>query len=319
MKNLFSSLLLTAFCISFQTYGMQRTYIHVQGDSNSEGMLPGPVCGWNDDICAAKNTPSPWPSVMEEELCKAGLNNLIVLNHSESTRHLCGKSLLKGAINGVGQKDGRAALQGIVMLMMNHGGEQNQKNVLLINLGSNDLQPSGVTEAQLHNKLLIHVVTVLTNPTLQYNLLMRHTESERALILGFMKRLNELISADIAKESLDPNIIDLIEQKKALIQQLFRLINWKIVIIPPIIITGHPFGALVSSKLSLRWPAIVDQVVAFISSPCVIAATGAQEFAKPHTEEWGGCAHFDAEDHRAFGRAMARLLLPILNQDGATK
>jgi lysophospholipase L1-like esterase len=316
-KRLLLSFVILMSFISLEASAI-RIFIHVQGDSNSEGLVAG-ECKWNQDLCAGLNTPHPWPSVMEEALRQAGID-VIVLNHAESGRQLVGRAPFAEAVNGVGQKDGRAALQSIVMTMMNQGGEQNENNVLIINLGTNDLQGEGVKAEDLRDRMLKHILTILTNPTLQYNLHARIAPAQQQAALDFLKQLSRLIAEEIATGANNENLTTLIHQNRELIRHLFDLIGWRIVIVPPVLVAGHPYGGFRSAELARQWPTIVNDVIDFLGrNPRLIAVNHAQDFAQPHVDEFGGSVHLNAEDHAAFGRHMAAFLRGILRVEHPTQ
>jgi len=310
IKNLFSGVLFLALLLS-TTALAQPYYIHIQGDSNSEGMLPGPDCKWNDKICAGENTEHPWPSVMQEELEREG-HKVIVINHSESGRQLVGHSEYANSENGVGHKDGRAALQQIVMTMMNMGGERNDRQILVINLGTNDLQIKDITEDMLMRRMVTHIATILTNPTLEHRLLTRIGTADRDAAEKFLMTLNRLTAGELATGRFTTELADHVMAHRDLIRRLFDLINWRILIIPPVIVTGHPFGGFPAAHLSPRWPDIVRHVLDFFATPRMTAALEAQAWARPHVDEFGGFVHLNEQDHLQFGLHMATFMARML-------
>lgn len=307
MNHYISSVLLLSVFFALQS-SAENFIIHVHGDSNSQGLLPGGSSHYSLDIGAGRNAPLPWPAVMERILKKRRVW-AEVINHSESGRRLVGRSANSFETNGVGRKDGRVALQQIVTMMMNQGGEQNQNVALIINLGTNDLQDPDIGSAQLRDRFLKHVLTIFTNPQLQFNLLQRIDQSQYSQLTQFFTELNGMMSDEIATGTEVQGLSQYIENNRPLIRQLFQMIMWRIALVPPVVVQGHPYGAFPSSELSQQWPQILETVTNFFDSEHVFVVHGAQNFATPTHDEFGGSVHLSPEDHLVFGENMVESML----------
>jgi hypothetical protein len=89
------------------------------------------------------------------------------------------------------------------------------------------------------------------------------------------------------------------------------MIPWKVAVIPPVLISGHPCGALPSAPMSKNWEIVVDEVTKFFGNDRVIPVSGAQQFAVPHQPEFepGASVHFNEQDHGIFGMRMCDFLV----------
>lgn len=318
----------SALIFSRSSPSKARYYLHVLGDSNSEGLRPGAESEFNMEILMGLNVDTPWPFVMESMLRKEGVR-ITVENHSEGARRIAGKTYLEGGKSSIGEKDGRVALQGIVSDIINKHTENSDKIIIMIDLGANDLHDSNITPEYLKGSIIKLVLTILTNSNLQYRLLRKMKGDEYASTLNFIKKLNAFVSADIRENFRDKpiessggsaekiathgKIFDEIinTENKNLITKLFKMIGWKIILVPSVEISGFPFGkdVFVSADLSKQWKKIILEVVEFFNVDNIFAVEEAQKFVIPHTDEFGGCVHLDAKDHQVFGQEMASFLL----------
>lgn len=142
-------------------------YFYIQGDSNAQGLLPSN--NWNFKFASGALTPEPWPLVLERSLAKQGIN-AIVENHSETGRRLVGRTPFAAEVPSVGAKDGRVALQQMIVNIFNKHRNSNASIYIVINLGANDLQDLSISKEHLQDRLMQHVLTILTNANVQYDL-----------------------------------------------------------------------------------------------------------------------------------------------------
>lgn len=315
IRSRYLLVLLPVFSVFLSVAAAAATiFIHVQGDSNSEGILPGSSCDLGSHLCSARIAERPWPLVMEQVLLENGFD-VMVSNHTESDRKLAGRSALECGSTDFAEKDGRLAMWHIVKSMwVQDKGEPSENVILLLNLGSNDLQPEGVSEIQARNILITHIASILTSPLLDYPLLRQLNSYEQDIAFEFLHTLRQSTYEDEETPNLPPQTTNFILKNKVIVRGLFSLLEWQIFVIPPVRITGHPYGSFQSSDVSLHWPSIVKEAVEFFDSPHVIAVKNAQSFATPHVEECGGFVHFDETDHRVFGERMASFLTPYLEK-----
>lgn len=287
-------------------------YFYIQGDSNAQGLLP--QNNWNFKFASGALTTEPWPLVMEQSLAKQGIKT-IVENHSETGRRLVGRTPFAAEVPGVGAKDGRVALQQIVVNIFNKHRNNNAPVYIIINLGANDLQDQSISKEYLQNSLIKHVLTILTNANVQYDLANKIKDHiEKLRMIDFLEHLSQFMSKDIAKSYL-PTYLDspmhdeafskLVAENLDIIKTLFTLLKWNIAIIPPARIIGHPYGGFVHAGLSMEWPNIVEAVVTQIGVKNVFSIKNAQTYCTPSQDEFGGSIHFTPEDHRRYGQQIA--------------
>lgn len=155
---------------SNKTQGIKKYYFYVQSDSNSQGLLPGMHSNFSLELGAGINTTEPWPMSMKRILRENGVH-AIVENFSESGRRLAGKTYIEGERCSVGEKDGRVALQSMLTSIINKHDSSAENVTIIIALGANDLQESDITPEYLKGSLIKHILTIMTNPNLQFNLL----------------------------------------------------------------------------------------------------------------------------------------------------
>jgi len=287
-------------------------YFYIQGDSNAQGLLP--QNNWHFKFASGALTTEPWPLVMEQSLAKQGIK-AIVENHSETGRRLVGRTPFTAEVASVGAKDGRVALQQMVVNIFNKHRNNNTPIYIIINLGANDLQDQSISKEYLQNSLMKHVLTILTNANVQYDLANKikgHTEETRTI--DFLEHLSQFMGKDIAKSylpiSLDSSMHDeafskLVAENLDLIKTLFTSLKWNIAIAPPARIIGHPYGGFVNAELSMEWPSIVEAIVTQIGAKNVFSINNAQIYCTPSQDEFGGSIHFTPEDHRRYGQQIA--------------
>jgi len=312
-------------------------YFYIQGDSNSQGLRPD--CAWNLKIGMGRMAEEPWPSVMEKWLTNRGIK-AIVENCSETGRRLAGKTHSEAERSSIGAKDGRVALQQMVGTIFNKHGVKSDKVHIIINLGTNDLQDYHISKDYLKGSLIKHILTVLINPNLQYALLEQISGSEKELkVTNFFEGLNRIMAMDIAKsysetvpitEIEKSSSVDemanhgsifntFIDENSSVIRDLFSMINWNFVIVPPVLVRGYPFGSFANAALSQHWPNIVDEVVKFFDVKNIYSVKDAQKFCIPSSDEMGGSLHLTPQQHKVYGEEMGKFFASRLALEETAK